>query len=529
MYKIGVGIIVILLLSVGGFAFLNTQQSGGAAQGASAGAAPAVATAVATTSATTNSTTSTTVGEPGVSAVVDPASGNLVVTDARVVPVKNVSLRFASNKGTIAEVMVKEGDRVEAGAPLARLDTRDLELQIQDAQTKVAVAQANYEQLIAGPSTAKVKQAQAGVDQARGQLRETQGSVTQSDIDAAQATLRESQAALQQLEAGPEAEQVRVAQAALDDAKAQLQGTHDALSNTKSRASGDVEIAANKLRDLQADYSKIYWAHKDIDPKKLEQKEIDKEASALRAVQNASIELDQARSDYDEAVKREIAGVAAAQAQVDEAQAKFDLLVKSAGADEIAAAQAKVAQAQADLTKLQGEQRAGRLAAAGANVAGAQSTVDVLKSPPTTSDIATAKAQIQSAESELAHAQLDLDRATLRTPIAGTVATVNIKPGELSNDTAEIAVADFSSWQIVSKNLSELSIRRVREGAPALISFYALPGLQLTGKVMRITTIGSNDRDQGADTTYSMIVTPDRMDARLRWNMTASVVVKPSA
>src|SRR5918911_5017550 len=121
MYKLGVGIIVVLLLSVGGFALLSTQQAGGAAQSTTLAGAGAVAT----TSAVTNSTTSTTAAKPGANAVVDPASGNLVVADAQVVPVKNVSLRFESGKGTIAEVMVKEGDRVDVGAPLARLDTRD--------------------------------------------------------------------------------------------------------------------------------------------------------------------------------------------------------------------------------------------------------------------------------------------------------------------------------------------------------------------------------------------------------------------
>ena len=529
MYKIGVGVIVILLLSVGGFALLNSQQAGGTAPGTAPSAVPAGTTAVATTSAVTNSTTSTDAAKPGANAVVDSASGNLVVADARVVPVNNVSLHFVASQGTVAQVMVKEGDRVEVGAPLARLDTRGLELQIQDAQTKVTVAKANYDQLIAGPSAAKVRQAQSGVDQAQGQLRQTQGSVTQADITAAQATLKQSQAALQQLEAGPESEEIRAAQADIDQAQAELQSKRDALSATKTAANGDVEKAANKLRDLQAEYSQIYWANQGIDPKKLDQTEIDKEAAALRAVQNASVELDQARVAYEQAVKAEITGVAAAQTQVDQAQAKFDLLVKGPRADEIAAAQAKVAEAQADLTKLQGEQRAGTLAAAAANVKGAQSAVDVLKSPPTASDIATAKAQVQSAETELAQAQLDLDKATLRAPIAGTVAIVNIKPGELASDTSEITIADFSSWQIVSNNLSELSIRRVSEGDHATISFYALPGLQLTGKVMRITTVGSNTNDQGADTTYSMIITPDRMDARLRWNMTASVVVKPSA
>src|SRR5205823_11773713 len=98
----------------------------------------------------------------------------------------------------------------------------------------------------------------------------------------------------------------------------------------------------NALRDLQAEYSQIYWAHQGIDPKKLDQKEIDKDAAALRAVQNAAIKLDQARLAYEQAKKDEVNGIADAQTRVDRAQATFDQLVKGAHADEIAAAQAKV-------------------------------------------------------------------------------------------------------------------------------------------------------------------------------------------
>ena len=65
---------------------------------------------------------------------------------------------------------------------------------------------------------------------------------------------------------------------------------------------------------------------------------------------------------------------------------------------------------------------------------------------------------------------------------------------------------------------------RVAEGAPATITFDAIPGLKVTGKVSRIKPLGENKQ---GDMTYVVIVAPDQIDPRLRWNMTASVAIEP--
>ena len=57
-------------------------------------------------------------------------------------------------------------------------------------------------------------------------------------------------------------------------------------------------------------------------------------------------------------------------------------------------------------------------------------------------------------------------------------------------------------------------------GAPASLTFDALPGVQLSGVVARIKPIGA--QKQG-DMTYTVVVRPDRHEDRLLWNMTATV------
>src|SRR5688500_14563235 len=62
-----------------------------------------------------------------------------VLAEGKVVPAQSAALNFTSS-GVVAEVLVKEGDAIEKGTPLARLDTRDLELKV--AQAEAAQAQA---------------------------------------------------------------------------------------------------------------------------------------------------------------------------------------------------------------------------------------------------------------------------------------------------------------------------------------------------------------------------------------------------
>ena len=97
--------------------------------------------------------------------------------------------------------------------------------------------------------------------------------------------------------------------------------------------------------------------------------------------------------------------------------------------------------------------------------------------------------------------------------------------GEQVSPGAPVAVlADLSSWQIETDDLTELNIVRIAEGAPVLITFDAIPDLELPGKVVRIKEIGENKM---GDMTYTVIIAPDQNDDRLRWNMTATVVIEP--
>jgi HlyD family secretion protein len=108
------------------------------------------------------------------------ASGYVEATEVRVAPEVG---------GRVIEVKVAEGDRVEVGAVIARLDTADAELAKQRAQAERDQAIAQLRLLQAGSRVEDVRQARAQADSA------------QADVAAAEAELRSAEADLQRFEA----------------------------------------------------------------------------------------------------------------------------------------------------------------------------------------------------------------------------------------------------------------------------------------------------------------------------------------
>lgn len=107
------------------------------------------------------------------------ASGYVEATEVRVSPEVG---------GRVLEVAVAEGDRVEAGALVARLDTADIDLALKRAYAERDQAAAQLKLLQAGSRAEDIRQARA------------QAQSAQSEIAAAESELRAATADLQRFE-----------------------------------------------------------------------------------------------------------------------------------------------------------------------------------------------------------------------------------------------------------------------------------------------------------------------------------------
>ncbi len=83
-----------------------------------------------------------------------------------VAPVGTASLAF-QNSGTISKVYKQVGDRVSAGTVLAKLDTRNLEAQLESAKANVEVAEAKLNSLTTGATPATINVSKTALDMAQ--------------------------------------------------------------------------------------------------------------------------------------------------------------------------------------------------------------------------------------------------------------------------------------------------------------------------------------------------------------------------
>lgn len=168
------------------------------------------------------------------------ASGTVEATDAR--------LGFEV-PGRLAEVAVREGDEVEAGRLLARLDDASARARRDQAAAQLAAARAQLADLLAGAREQEIAEARAAVAAAGDRLTDAHrdvertrmlhqgGASPREALDKAElaaslaaSQLTQAEERLRLLEAGPRRERVEAQRAAVGAAAASLAAAETALS-----------------------------------------------------------------------------------------------------------------------------------------------------------------------------------------------------------------------------------------------------------------------------------------------------------
>ena len=110
--------------------------------------------------------------------------GEIMVTvsaTGSVAPAREVTLTFKSG-GRLARVLVAEGQAVQEGDSLARLETADLEQQLAQAQASLVSSEARLAQTEAGPTPEDVASARASLESAQANLEKVREGPSEEDI-----------------------------------------------------------------------------------------------------------------------------------------------------------------------------------------------------------------------------------------------------------------------------------------------------------------------------------------------------------
>jgi HlyD family secretion protein len=156
------------------------------------------------------------------------------------IDIRQVQLAFNGNQ-RIAEILVQEGDRVEKGRLLARLETRRLEAAAAARQARVAAQKQVVARMEAGTRPEEIRQARAEKEKAEAEARLAELTYNrvkdlaqrkivspqeeddaEAAYEAAQARLNAANETLELAIAGPRKEDIAAAQATLEAYKAEL-------------------------------------------------------------------------------------------------------------------------------------------------------------------------------------------------------------------------------------------------------------------------------------------------------------------
>ena len=135
-----------------------------------------------------------------------------VLSSGALQPAADVALSFG-NAGTIAQILVKNGDTVTKGQKLAVLDTRDLQFAVDQAQSNLSSAQAKYDQVKAGAAPKDIANAQSSLTSAQAKLDALKAGPTTEDMANAQAQVTSAQAKLHAAQGRTDAQDMANAQA----------------------------------------------------------------------------------------------------------------------------------------------------------------------------------------------------------------------------------------------------------------------------------------------------------------------------
>ena len=133
-----------------------------------------------------------------------------------------------------------------------------------------------------------------------------------------------------------------------------------------------------------------------------------------------------------------------------------------------------------------------------------------------------AEASVQRAQASVEIAQANLAQASLTAPSDGTIASLDVVPGEfVQSDQVVITLATLSTLQVETTDLSERDIINVHIGDPVNIFVEAL-NKDLSGKVIGVSPIADT---VSGDVVFKVTIAFDKQPNNLLWGMTAETTI----
>jgi multidrug efflux pump subunit AcrA (membrane-fusion protein) len=424
------------------------------------------------------------------------------------------------SSAVIEEIDVKQGDKVVTGQLVATIDNRSALTALHQAQANLQNSQANYSKLVNGSTVYEIKSGENSVVQAEQSCKDAQTEL-ENTKQSTVISVAQAQQSLDDVLSSTGVIQVGIntkRDTELLTIRDQLTNVRNSLNiekvildnNTldkvlsvmnpgyKSSAEGSYNeaesllLTANNSYNLaKSDKSDINLIQANSDIGNVLNKSLFSLDALYKALQNTLTASDFSQTQLDSyisSINNQIVSVNSGITAVKNARQNVT--------DAILSASNSVKTAQNSLENAQTSAKS-QLTSAESKVKSSynswQSSIDSLsklKAPARKEDVASALAQLSNYRSALESAQYTYDQNFLRSPFDGEVAQVNVSKGDQTNTNTVVATI-ITSELYAEISLNELDAAQTKIGASSTVTFDALPGVTIQGRVAQIDTIGT--------------------------------------
>jgi HlyD family secretion protein len=423
--------------------------------------------------------------------LVEAAQGNVsqeIFETGQIGKGEKVNLTFG-NAGRIEKIYVEVGDDVEQGQELAKLDTVDLEIQLQEARISLELAQLSLNKLLAGSSPEEIRIAQSQKENA------------QISFAIAQDNLENS----------------------YQEAITVLDASHPQIYN-----------ALNFIKEFIEEYVSVYDQNaKKIMDARTAVDEAEKRAKIqLEAAQEDSAEkesIDQALSVMRNSLKTTFDSLEIIRVIADESVVYKN---KVSSADKTSLDTLKVSANSALANTVAAQQaissKESSLEAARTSLEEAENRLSLITAESRQVDIDLYQAQIRQAQAKVQFYESQLSQSRLISPLSGKIAEIKKRVGELVQPALQDAfmvILPEIPYEI-KVNIYEEDVVKIAVGNSVDISLIAFPGKTFAGKIVSISPA---EKMVDGVVYYEIIIGFNEAPEEIKPGMSADIVIKANS
>lgn len=412
--------------------------------------------------------------------------------------------------GQISRVLVKDGQHVVTGQPIAYIYAADEYNALQSAKASLQSAQISLAKLQEPATALQLTQDQDSITKAQASLVTDQSNLqtdytnTYSDIVSTYLDLPSIQTQLQDVELGTEAS--KGAQWNLD----YYENATTNWDNIDSLA-GRADTYAAYTKAL-ASYNKSYADFQQLQSTSATSTILamaDESYSALQDMQDALNTMNSYIQFYENQVKNNNQDV--------NSEATASVTTLSA---DITKVNTHLSSLLSDKNQIANAQQA--IVNDSATIKEGQQTLAQLQTGADPLDLQSAELNVQQQQNAVAQAEQNLSDYTISAPFSGTITDLNINVGDTVSSGTSAATL-ITTDDIASLSFNEVDAAKLAVGQQATLTFDAIPNLSLTGTVVDVSQLGTVT--QGV-VSYTVKIDFSTQDSRVKAGMSVSADIQ---